>query len=163
MKILRHPLFMRPTPESELEQALDRELRRLPDLVAPASFAPRVMEAIARRAALPWWRRSFVHWPVAARLAFVATTTGLASLLLYFTWGLSVGVSLNALAGEAGLFSGRFEFVGTVLRALGGALLLIAGSVQPWVPWAFAAVAGGCYLTTIGLGTYMYRLAARRS
>lgn len=163
MKILRHPLFMRPNPESELEQVIDRELRRLPDLTAPASLAPRVMQEIARRAARPWWQQSFASWPWSARLIFVAFSSGLAALLLYFSWGLSLGVSAGSLASEAGVLAGRFEFVGGVVRALSGALLLAARSANPALPWIVAGVAGSCYLTTVGLGTYLYRLAAQRT
>jgi hypothetical protein len=78
MKIIRPPLFMRPHPDLELEMAIDRELRSLPDRPAPASLAPRVLQAIAERQRLPWWRKSFTHWP-ARRLLFLVASTAWAS------------------------------------------------------------------------------------
>lgn len=162
MKIIRHPLFMTPSPESELEQAIDRALRALPERAAPPTLIPRVMEAIARRQALPWWRKSFGFWPVGARMGFLALTTSLAALLLYFGAGLSVGASLGALTDEAAQLVALLDGVWSLATALGGAAVALARSAGGWFLWGAAAVAGACYLTTLALGTYCYRLAAQR-
>ena len=100
MKILRHPLFMRPHPDDELEIWVDRELRRLPDRPAPETLMPRVMQAIAARQAVPWWRKSFAHWPLFARLFFLVGSSGLAVLLVYGVVGLLGGATLETLGTE---------------------------------------------------------------
>lgn len=163
MKIIRPPLFMRPTPESELEQAVDRELRRLPDLRAPDDLIPRVLRALAERQARPWWCQSIVHWPWLARSGFLAFTTGLAGLLFYFTWGLGNGISLGVLTDEIAQLSDRIEISRTIVGSLAGALVAVARSAGPWLPWTAIGVVAASYLTTLALGTYCYRLACERS
>ena len=162
MKIIRHPLFMRPTPESELEQAIDRELRRLPDLRAPRELLPRVLQAIAEREKLPWWQKSFAYWPWPARVLFLAATAGLAAVLVYFTWGVSAGVSFGALTEELGPVAGRFEQVRGLLATLGGAAVTLGRAAGPWFLWGAAGVLGACYLTTVALGAFCWRLAAQK-
>ncbi|MCC6231405.1 MAG: hypothetical protein IT580_02115 [Verrucomicrobiales bacterium] len=165
MKILRHPLFMRPTPESELEQAIDRELRALPERSAPATLMPRVLEAIARREALPWWRKAYTAWPWPARMMFVLGSGSLAAFLLYFAWGLGSGLSLGALSAEAQEMAAQADLAGGVLGALGGAVMTMARAAtgNSSLLWGGAAVLGACYLTTFALGTACYRLVAQRA
>lgn len=162
MKILRHPLFMRPNPESDLEQMVDRELRELPEIPAPASLMPRVLQAIARRNELPWWQRSFMFWPWPARLAFISLSSGIAALILYFTWGLSLGVTFSALADEATQVMAALDVTRDIVLALGGAAVTLARSAGSSLLWVMGGLVAACYLTTLGLGTFAYRLASQR-
>lgn len=68
--------------DKEWEQLVDRALRQLPLRTAPPTLESRVHRALQRRAALPWWRQSFVHWPTVARAAFVLVCIALASAML---------------------------------------------------------------------------------
>lgn len=162
MKIIRHPLFMSPHPDEELEHLIDRELRRLPDRPAPDSLMPRVFGAIAARQALPWWRKSFAHWPVSARLVFLAGSTALAAMLGYLVWGVSSGVSLGALGAEIRPWLSGFGAVRSVVETLASAAVVMARSAGPWLMWSAVSIATVSYLTTIGLGTVCWRLATRR-
>lgn len=162
MKILRPPLFMRPTPESELEQVIDRELRQLPNLRAPGDLVSGVMRLVVEREGRPWWQKSFVHWPWAARYAFLALTTGGLALGVYFTWGLGTGLPFQALSDEVAVFTSRFETIRSIAGSLGGALVALARSAGPWLPWTVAAVVGMSYLTTLAVGTYCYRLVSAK-
>ena len=67
-------------PDARLEQLLGRALRELPPRRAPATLETRVFAEITRRAALPWWQRSFAHWPGGVRIAFVAVCVLLSAL-----------------------------------------------------------------------------------
>jgi hypothetical protein len=64
------------TPHDDQDERLDRVLRaaleQLPPRPAPSSLESRVLGELRRRAALPWWRRSFGSWPLPAQLALVA-------------------------------------------------------------------------------------------
>ncbi len=60
--------------DRELEVRVAQALRRLPDRRAPATLESRVLDALARRVPLPWWRRSFGEWPAPARVAFGVTS-----------------------------------------------------------------------------------------
>lgn len=163
MKIIRHPLFMRPTPESELEQLIDRELRSLPPVAAPADLVSRVLSAAAALERRPWYAKPVALWPVPARLAFLALTTGLAGLLVYFTWGLSTGTPYAYLADEMAELSGRLELARSLGGSVVGAGLAVARTAGPWLPWTAAGIVMACYLTTLTLGTYCYRLASERT
>jgi hypothetical protein len=66
--------------DREMEARLGRALRTLPERRAPATLESRVLDALARRVPLPWWRRSFGEWPAAARVAFGVTSTVLVVL-----------------------------------------------------------------------------------
>ena len=51
-------------PDDKLAAALDRELKALPDLPAPASFAAGVMAMVRAYELRPWWLRAWVEWPL---------------------------------------------------------------------------------------------------
>jgi hypothetical protein len=53
------------------DELLDRVLRELPLRRAPHTLEARVLGELERRAARPWWCRSFTHWPNIARLGFL--------------------------------------------------------------------------------------------
>lgn len=162
MKIIRHPLFMRPSPESELEQAIDRELKSLPDVPAPATLIPRVRLAIEMRQRQPWWRKSISYWPAPARWLFIMGTTGLAGFLVYISLGFPAEGTVTGLTGGMGEIGAQVEVTRSIASTLGGAVVALARAAGPWLGWVGAGVAAACYLTTLGLGTLFYRLAAQR-
>ncbi len=55
---------MNPEYEKQLEVDIDQHLRELPELRAPEGLILRVMQELARRAALPWYQQSWERWPV---------------------------------------------------------------------------------------------------
>ena len=71
----------RETPD-KVAQLLDRAGRAMPLRRAPPSLESKVLGELERRAALPWWRRSFEKWPTAARSAFLLVCGILAVLAL---------------------------------------------------------------------------------
>ena len=56
--------------EGQLARLFERTLRDLPLRRAPSTLEARVLSELRRRASLPWWRRSFSHWPALARACF---------------------------------------------------------------------------------------------
>src|SRR5437773_8945657 len=75
---------MNPSPDHDerLERVVDRTLRELPPRRAPISLEQRVLAEIARRVALPWWHKSFAHWPVPVRAVFMVVLAGVIKLVL---------------------------------------------------------------------------------
>lgn len=78
---------MTPSPdphhrEEQLERLIHRTLRELPPRRAPGALEQRVLAEIERRAALPWWRKSFAHWPLGARAVFLLLCIGVVKLAL---------------------------------------------------------------------------------
>lgn len=68
---------------AELERRVHGLLRSLPERSAPPSLENRVCAEIARRAARPWWRRSYSFWPAAARCAFIFTAIASAASIVW--------------------------------------------------------------------------------
>jgi len=162
MKIIRHPLFMRPHPDADLEQLIDRELRSLPERPAPETLMPRVMQAIAAKRALPWWKKSYVYWPVHARVLFLAASTGLMCLAGYGLWGVSLGLDLESLAAEIRPWFAWFIPLRSLVETLASAVVTLVKAAGPWFVWGLAGVGAVSYVTTVGLGTVCWRLVARR-
>jgi hypothetical protein len=94
------------SPEIDRDESLDREmearlgqaLRTLPERRAPATLESRVLDALARRVPLPWWRRSFGEWPAAARVAFGVTSAVL--VVLTVLAAAAANANLGSLGGS---------------------------------------------------------------
>ena len=69
--------------DRDLEQRVGRALRGLPPRSAPTTLEARVQRELGRLAMRPWWRRSFAHWPVLVRAAFVTACLVLAAGMLF--------------------------------------------------------------------------------
>jgi hypothetical protein len=134
-------------PEDTLERLLDRTLRQLPLRRAPPTLEARVYGEIERRAALPWWRLSFMHWPGVARGAFLAISGAL--IAVAFVGGASAIDGLRSLpwAGEVVQFA---------VSAGNVAALLARISPPVWI-YQGIAVCAVLYAMLFGLGAAVYR------
>src|SRR6266571_5146207 len=102
--------------EKQLEAAVDRELKALPELPAPANLVSRVMAAIAARANLPWYHQSWQTWSVGLRAAALVLLLAFFGGLCFGTWEVWHGATVAAVMERFGaLFSG----VTALLTALG--------------------------------------------
>jgi hypothetical protein len=134
------------SPEA-LERLFDRTLNELPLRRAPPTLESRVIRELDRRAALPWWRRSFVHWPLLARAAFLVICGAL--IRLAFVGG------ATAVAGVRSLSWAR-EIGGLAASAVN--LVALLARIQP-PAWFYegAAVCALLYAVLFGLGAAVYR------
>jgi hypothetical protein len=141
--------------DRELEVRLGRALRTLPERRAPATLESRVLDALARRAPLPWWRRSFAQWPAVARVAFGVTSAVLVVLTVL------AAAAANANLGSLGasqalsapvLHDASVFFV--ITRTLGVSLASILSS--SWVLGCLIASAA-LYAALFGLVIAGYR------
>ena len=147
--------------QARLERLIDRACREQPALVAPATLGARVFAALKQRAALPWWRRSFVYWPMAPRVVFVLACAGVARVMLEAT------VWLNTKLGAVQLpapVSRPLSWVQNA-RALVSVLDSTAGDVGATllqrIPalWLYGGIVGvlALYALLVGLGAAAYR------
>lgn len=143
----------RPTPE-ELEQFIHRTLRSLPDRRAPRSLEARVLTAIAARQALPWWRQSFVHWPLAARGAFLLVSAVLAAAFVALGLRLAGDVQPAAMLEQP---LGVMAQARAVAAGIGDFGALVLRSIPPLWIYGLLAFVATLYAALFGLGAAAYR------
>jgi hypothetical protein len=145
--------------EKKLEAEIERELKSLPELAAPSTLIPRVLAALERRAAQPWYLRPWLEWPLPARAVSLA-------LVLAFFGGVGFGIwELLRTPGFAvayGTFANivsSISMVKNTLTAVTGALVLAVQQLgSGFMIGGCAAVALG-YALCVGLSTLCVRLA----
>lgn len=146
---------MKPSPESEqnLERFVHQALRDLPARRAPRSLESRVLAELERRAAQPWWRKSFAYWPLAARGAFLVVSAAFAAALVWVFAGVDPTHAIDAVKAD-------FTWVATI-RAIAGstidfATIVIRGISPVWIYGTIATIVG-LYAALFGIGTAAYR------
>jgi hypothetical protein len=148
-------------PNDPLATWADQTLKRLPNRRAPATLMPRVLAALARQRALPWYQQPWFRWPRHLQaLAFVLGAALLASLA-WFVIPHGDAVSLTA-AKQAATQLELVKPVATTFDILG--TLGHAGTrlVKSLSGGALATLLGGAALvwcSTLGLGTAAWRLS----
>jgi hypothetical protein len=146
-----------PDKHEKLEHLIHQTLRELPARRAPRSLEERVRAEIERRALLPWWRKSFAHWPVAARACFLLASVGVAKLGLWGAVWVMSGFD-NAQFREA--FAPQFTWMESglaVVHAVTGFFDIMLRNIPPlWLYGGLAFVAA-TYFALFGLGAAAYR------
>lgn len=147
--------MQRPDANEELSRRIAQTLREQPLERAPDTLIARVQREIAQREGarhqrLPWWRQSLVHWPLGARLGFIAASLACALLLTYViapdasAWATRTADSL--LARPAGAVQGvstLLELLTKLSRQALGAVLLLYGVIFGLLALAHALLYGG--------------------
>jgi hypothetical protein len=150
---------MTPTPNhhENIERLIRETLRDLPNRTAPRSLEERVFAEIQRRAALPWWRKSFMHWPIAARAAFIVLSAGLVKLAFLFGMWVTAGVDPN---GYKQTFAQQFTWVDSafaVAHAITGSIEIILRNIPSLWLYGSLAFFAAMYFTLFGLGAAAYK------
>ncbi len=147
---------MKPSPE-QLEKMIHETLRSLPAHRAPRSLEARVLAALEAQAAQPWYRQSFVRWPMAARVAFVLLSAGLAKVVLMATVWAMAGFDSTEVASA---FSSQVAWIETA-AAVVNHVAAFCGAVYRGIPplWFYGGIAfvATMYLALFGLGAAAYR------
>jgi hypothetical protein len=148
---------MNPKDPDKLEKSIHRMLRSLPDRKAPAGLEARVLAEIGRRSSLPWWRKSFAHWPSAVRAGVFAVSGLAAAALVAGLFVLSRSTGAHEVA--SGISSARAWIVISrdLFTAVGAkASSLLASVPTPWLYGGAAAIAL-CYAAVAAAGAATYR------
>jgi len=147
--------------EQKLERALTEALKGLPLRRAPSTLELRVVDELERRAALPWWRVSFTHWPAAPRVAFVIVCIALVAAT--FLGGVFAFVGNRSFNEAAALVLSWVQPFLAVMSSAGGVATLLVRVIPPL--WLYGGMALGImlYLALFGLGAAAYRLYLRPS
>jgi hypothetical protein len=147
--------------EQKLERVLNEALKGLPPRRAPATLESRVVNELARRASLPWWRVSFASWPVGARVAFVLLCAALVAATIL--GGLSAYLGDRPFNEAAALVLGWLHPLLAVMSSAGGLASLLVRVIPPL--WLYGALGLGIllYVTLFGLSAAAYRTLYLRS
>ena len=129
---------------------LDRALRDLPLRRAPVTLESRVFSELERRAALPWWSRSFMHWPTPARVAFLVFCGALVAVAL--VGGAAAVANLGFLLDLSGA-----RQVGMLMVSAGNLSALLARTLPFTWLYQVIAVCAVLYAVLFGLGAAVYR------
>jgi len=147
--------------EQKLEQVLNQALKGLPARRAPSTLESRVVNELARRAALPWWRVSFASWPVGARVAFVLICAALVAATIL--GGVSAYLGDRSVSEASALVLGWVHPLLAVMSSAGGLASLLVRVIPP--VWLYGTLGLGIllYVTLFGLGAAAYRTLYLRS
>jgi hypothetical protein len=147
-----------PDPSRDpLERLVGELLRAQPPRAAPRTLEARVMAAIARRENVPWWRTSFLHWPLLARFAFVLASMVIVKLALSGLSWLAEGIRPTPLLGVAAKpFSWVRETSDSVARVADVCAAVAEAVPSSWL-YTAAAVVALLYAALVVLGTTAYR------
>jgi hypothetical protein len=156
---------MSPNNTEKLEAAIHRALRSVPDRKAPAGLEGRILAELNRLASLPWWRRSFAHWPLAPRVIFFAGSAVAAALVVNAL--MMVGFSNVAHDLAAGVTQ-RLAWISLareITAAIGVKVRLVVGAIPPVWLYGTATAVVLCYATLAAIGAAAYRAVsfARRA
>lgn len=153
---------MKHDSEDNLEKLIHQELAKLPELQAPQTLIPRVLETILKQAHKPWWRRSWFNWPFSVRvisIAFAVTLLGGVFSGTAFLWQ-DVSGALGSAAADQWL--GRFAVLADVLGTLAGAGLMVWNSISKLWLLLSLAIAFMLYVSCVGIGTLCFQLAVNK-
>jgi hypothetical protein len=141
--------------DEKLEQVMTEALRGLPPRRAPITLESRVLGELQRRAMLVWWRRSFMHWPAAARTAFVLLNVALVAVT--FLNGFSSVVGGRSFTDFAAMVLMWMRPFLAVLSSVGGLTPVLLNAIPTGWLYVGAAVSVAMYTALFGLGAAAYR------
>jgi hypothetical protein len=142
-------------PDETLEQRVDRALQDLPLRRAPETLESRVFAELRRRAALPWWRRSFAHWPLPARAGFLVICIALIGFA--FVGAAAAMDHLRSLIDSGALSLSWAREAGVLVASAGNLLASLWHAVPPALLYGGLVVCAALYAVLFGLGAAVYR------
>jgi hypothetical protein len=152
------PLDPRPRNDSAtIERLIDSVLREQPPRAAPASLQARVFAEIERRAALPWWHHSFLHWPLAVRVAFILASLGVMKLVLTGAMMLIAGVQSQPVVATIAKPLSWAETSANLFSKTISLASLVFNAIPPTWLYAGAGIALTLYFALFVLGATAYR------
>ena len=123
----------------------------LPLRRAPLNLESRVFEELARRAAMPWWQRSFMQWPRAARVLLLGVCSVLGALTIVG------GARIVVNVGPALRPAPELDRALALLSASKNLIATLVGTIPPMWIYEGLALAAILYAALFALGAAAYR------
>ena len=146
---------MKYEPDKDLERLIQDELQKLPDFIAPATLISRVNARIEGGASVPWWRQSWLGWPLAAQLASGAVLVVFAVFCAMNLLGLELAAYDLQLRQWLGLASDVWQRVANGVNAFAVLTRVIWEHFLVW----FVILFGLMIAATAAIGSGLWRLA----
>lgn len=153
---------MKTNSPDPLESAIDRELKRLPELAAPRTLAPRVMAEIHRRNFGPRAQASWDTWSPVPRMASLAGLVAVFAAICFGGWELWGMASAAAQTPRVSAWVSAADTFWTVVATLFKAGSAVLGYLGPAVLICGGLVCAASYAACVGLGTAAMRYALAR-
>ena len=150
------------TPE-ELEKFIHQNLRSLPVRPAPRSLEARVLAAIEQQATIPWYHKSWSHWPAALRAAFLALATGVTGVFIGAFYLMFTGAETSALVAQIGARLSLFTKIYHTAGWIAEFIVNVFSSIPPLWLYGGLALIAALYATFFGLGAAAYRTLYRHN
>lgn len=140
-----------------LERLIGQVLREQPARRAPPSLEARVLAAIGEKSALPWWRTSFLHWPIGVRAAFLLASVGIVKAVLSAAMWLFTDERSAPVVTAITKPLSWAESIANLLAATARACEAVMHAIPS--TWLYAGVAGAAalYVALFVLGAAAYR------
>jgi hypothetical protein len=139
----------------KLESFVDQLARGQPLRRAPASLEARLLAQLAlQQTPMPWWRRGFTHWPLAARVAFLLASYGFVRLAIAGVTSIVTFVGSREVAGTT---ISWVHFGATALSETASMCFLLVHAIPPSWLYGMAVCGFALYALLFGLGTVAYR------
>lgn len=150
---------MNPEQEHQLAAQIDRELKALPPLAAPATLTPRILAAVAAPQRAPATRAGWQSWPLVWRVASFVVLAGLFSGLFLAGWQAMQSPAATETASKVSEAFSLLALAGKVLNVLGGAALYLVRQLGTGFTVAIALVVLLAYAACAALGSLYVRYA----
>lgn len=146
-----------PTPRDPFEAIVTRTLGAQPPRRAPRSLEGRVLAELSRRAALPWWHKSYAYWPTAVRGGFFVLSALAAAALIAGLFMISHGVAPLQLADELADRVTGFAFARQLCTTAADTARVVWRAIPPLWLYGGAAFLAVTYATLVGVSAAAYR------
>jgi hypothetical protein len=116
-----------------------------------------VMREIERRAALPWWRKSFADWPQLARVGFLLALLGVVKVALEALVWVTMSLRESQVATAVERPVDWLHILASIAKSLGTAGHVLVSAIPS--QWLYAGLLLGfaMYVALFGVGAAVYR------
>ncbi|HEY3853263.1 MAG TPA: hypothetical protein VGO67_02595 [Verrucomicrobiae bacterium] len=143
--------------DPQLESEIDRQLKDLPELIAPRSLVPRTMQLIAQLAAV-WQSRSWSTWPMSIRAAFIVVSVALLAATVPGLRAFEQNLLVPMFA-KLNHWGASSEWIWNAATALASAGTAIVNHASKGIIFSCVLAIVLAYAACIGFGTVFVKLA----
>jgi hypothetical protein len=148
--------------EKRLEAEIDRELKGLPELIAPESLLQRVTEALGQKRRLRWYQQSWQMWPIGVQAVSLVFLMAIFGTLCFGAWKLSQAEAFAAMMQRPMGWLTALGALGEAFNVVLGSLFIAVKQLGTGVLIACVAALALGYAMCVALGTVYFRLALSR-